>query len=192
MELYNTIAKLVEHNGINFVDTNFVLGDTFSDFDRIADEYNQSNVNPFIIDITLQCMYELEKFANSDCPEHEELRDKASYWLSVFKDSFLKGGKYRLNTHQLGNFFDRAILAEATIQRSDNPVYLFTNDQALTNEFMMLNHSRACKGHYVSVITMKYGTNTHLIKKDDKGYRLIDILYKIATTAQPISYPEFS
>ncbi|MCQ2752628.1 MAG: hypothetical protein MJ189_06010 [Coriobacteriales bacterium] len=190
MELKNTISKIVEYDNINFIDTNFVLEDSFADFDRIAEEFNATSSKPFIIDVTIQCMHELEKFAGLNNPEKAALQAKAKHWLEVFKTSFISGGKYRLNANQRGPLFDNAMLAEATIHRLEKPVTLFSNDQDLTNEMMLLNHSKACRGYRVSVYTMKNGTQTHLIKKDDTGYRLIDILYKMSLPAKNTTFAE--
>lgn len=184
MDIFNTFSKIVEHDNINFVDTSFVLEDSFKDFNKAATDFNQKSNKPFIVDVTLQCMHELEKLASIYNPAKPTLQATASHWLNVFKESFINGGIYRLNANQRGSFFDNAILAEATIQRVDRPVNLFTYDNNLTNEMILLNHSKACRGHHVSIYTMKNATQTHLIKMNDNGYRLIDILYKLSLPAK--------
>lgn len=144
-------SKLVNESTVGFVDTCFVLNDSFIRyFYPKLDKFNRNTPGEKLtLNILPSCILELKKLTFSN---KENLAKNAQCTLDIISRDMDNNHNFKMYKEgTCTQFGDAALLSAVIMTRLNNPVNVFTQDSKLTHDLYKFNELKSCLGHEIEI-----------------------------------------
>lgn len=148
------LAKFLSIYDLAFVDTSFLMEDSFPEFMDTLTNSKEYWKDDFKVIVLGECVAELKKHAKNKKEHLKAIAAKRA--IKILRHNFWHGKAItKMKAQHSDGFGDRAILAKVADLRVEQKILILTQDKSLARDVLKNNLSESVHGRYVGVYRLQ-------------------------------------